>query len=91
MNEQDGRTQPQKDFEERQAFAMADRLRAQQDPNAGLRRALAERAKTQTLEVVYTWPDGREEVRYRRPWPSYEADRFKEQAERLECYSWRIV
>ena len=26
-----------------------------------------------TTEIVYTWPDGREEVRYRRPYNSAEA------------------
>lgn len=29
--------------------------------------------ETQTTEIIYTWPDGREEVRYRRPKDSAEA------------------
>jgi hypothetical protein len=30
------------------------------------------------IEVVYVWPDGREEVRYRRPAGSEDASRFAE-------------
>jgi len=54
-----------------------------------------------TLEVVYTWDDGREEVRYRRPFPSAEAWKFIGQVRTLRerairgryesPYSWRIV
>jgi len=32
------------------------------------------RQLAQTLEVIYTWPDGRKEVRYRRPARSTAAD-----------------
>lgn len=51
-----------------------------------------------TLEIVYTWQDGREEVRYRRPSPSEDADKLIAEVEELrarlgqECpYSYRIV
>ncbi len=51
-----------------------------------------------TLEVVYTWLDGREEVRYRRPYLSDSADVFIDQIRSLktkfgeECpYHWRII
>jgi hypothetical protein len=51
-----------------------------------------------TTEVVYTWPDGREEVRYRRAYGSKEAFYYIEQVNRLrrmhgeECpYSIRHV
>lgn len=58
-------------------------------------------ASGKVLEVVFTWDDGREEVRYRRPFPSPEAWKFigqvrtsRERA--IQCryespYSWRIV
>ena len=58
-------------------------------------------ASGKTLEVVYTWDDGREEVRYRRPFPSPGAWEFIGQVRtsreraiqgRYESpYSWRIV
>lgn len=51
-----------------------------------------------TVEVVYTWPDGREEVRYRRPYPSDSATDFMDEVDKLrrrdgeECpYSYRFV
>lgn len=51
-----------------------------------------------TLEVVYTWDDGREEVRYRRPEDSEDAAKFKKEVESLQhkwghkCpYSYRVV
>jgi len=56
---------------------------------------------TETMEVVYTWSDGREEVRYRRPKGSTEALEMERQIgvfQRLrkengtECpYSFRYV
>lgn len=55
----------------------------------------------ETLEIVYTWPSGREEVRYRRPLGTDDArtfmaevDAMKDRRERLgtECsYSYRFV
>lgn len=49
-------------------------------------------------EIVYTWPDGREEVRYRRPKDSREALGFVEQVLDLQSlhgaacpYSFRHV
>ncbi len=36
------------------------------------------------LYVVYTWEDGREEVRYERHWPSSEADQLKIEVEELQ-------
>jgi hypothetical protein len=55
--------------------------------------------REKTLEIVYTWDDGREEVRYRRtPHDSDDAKELTRQVEKLqslyagECpYSWRIV
>lgn len=50
-----------------------------------------------TLEVVYTWQDGREEVRYRRPWPSGSASDMVAVVERMRQrvpdtpYSTRVV
>lgn len=36
------------------------------------------------MEVVYTWPDGREEVRYRRPDGSEQAQQLERQVRMLE-------
>lgn len=54
-----------------------------------------------TIEIVYVWPTGREEVRYRRPYPSEDATRFISEVEEMtarlamtkeECpYSYRFV
>jgi hypothetical protein len=51
-----------------------------------------------TMEVVYTWPDGREEVRYRRPAGSVEAHKLSNEVLELrrkhgeQCpYSIRFV
>lgn len=48
------------------------------------------------IEIVYKWPDGREEVRYRRPDNSKEAadliwqvDTLRAQNGELSPYSWR--
>lgn len=56
---------------------------------------------SETLEIVYTWEDGREEVRYRRPYPSEDACKMigqvreiREQANERRYkspYSWRIT
>lgn len=50
------------------------------------------------IEIVYTWPNGREEVRYRRPTHSREGEDLRQQVERLqetyahECpYSYRYT
>ena len=55
----------------------------------------------ETLEVVYTWPDGREEVRYRRQINTLEADLLIKEVEALQAtaeyfgetspYSFRFV
>lgn len=54
--------------------------------------------KYQTTEIIYTWEDGREEVRYRRSYNSREALEFIEEVEKLKksqgknCpYSYRHV
>lgn len=36
-----------------------------------------------TTEIVYTWEDGREEVRYRRPYKSAEAQEFMDEIDAL--------
>lgn len=36
------------------------------------------------IEIVYRWPSGREEVRYRRPYPSAEADVFLKELEDMQ-------
>lgn len=48
------------------------------------------------IEIVYTWPDGREEVRYRRKAGTQDAACLIEQVERMRSkhgdkspYSWR--
>jgi hypothetical protein len=46
--------------------------------------ALAIVAKRAVMEVVYTWPNGREEVRYRRPRGSPDALDFEEQVKALQ-------
>lgn len=53
---------------------------------------------TRTIEIVYTWPDGREEVRYRRQEGSADAILLMAEVERQqakyrdECpYSWRLT
>lgn len=52
---------------------------------------------TQTLEVVYTWPDGRQEVRYRRWAGTEEAAKLMAEVEALRKahkdspYSYRFV
>jgi hypothetical protein len=58
----------------------------------------AHRPSGQVLEVVYRWPEGREEVRYRRPADSTEAHNFVSRIERLKAefpddcpYSYRYV
>ena len=51
------------------------------------------------VEIVYTWPDGREEVRYRRTQGTYEAMRLMKEVDDMrarlgatECpYSYRIA
>ena len=53
------------------------------------------------IEIVYTWPDGREEIRYRRPAGSLDAVRFVNEVRGLQAvakasgyvspYSWRSV
>ena len=37
----------------------------------------------ETLEVVYTWPNGREEVRYRRPLGTADARRLLDEVQAL--------
>jgi hypothetical protein len=50
-----------------------------------------------TLEIVFTWPGGREEVRYRRPLGSVEAEELRQEVNELRRrtwdspYSWREV
>ncbi len=50
-----------------------------------------------TLEIVFTWEDGREEVRYRRPRGSQEANDLIADVTMLQArlpdtpYSWRFV
>jgi hypothetical protein len=54
-----------------------------------------------TVEIVYRWPDGREEVRYRRQVGTEDARRLMEEVEELEAraeffgyetpYSFRFV
>ena len=51
-----------------------------------------------TVEIVFRWGDGREEVRYRRPEGTAEANELIAQVEKLqerhgaECpYFWRIA
>jgi hypothetical protein len=39
---------------------------------------------SQTVEIVYRWPDGREEVRYRRPYGSESAEDLIEQVHKLQ-------
>jgi hypothetical protein len=55
-------------------------------------------SKRRTVEIVYTWPDGREEVRYRAPENSEKALELISQVIELErthresaCYSYRYV
>jgi hypothetical protein len=36
------------------------------------------------MEVIYTWPDGREEVRYRRTTGSSEANALENQVQKLQ-------
>lgn len=38
-----------------------------------------------TTEIVYRWPDGREEVRYRRPYGSEAAQLFIQEVEELKA------
>ena len=40
-----------------------------------------------TLEIVYTWPDGREEVRYRRPVLSHDAIQMRVEVNALQQFS----
>jgi len=53
--------------------------------------------KAKTLEVVYTWQEGSEEVHYRRDFPSEEATRLIDEIKALKIkqpltkYSYRIV
>lgn len=48
-----------------------------------------------TTEIIYTWPDGREEVRYRRPYNSDLAIEMIKEVQKLqynnEPYSFRNV
>lgn len=40
---------------------------------------ISETDKLKTLVVVYTWPDGKEEIRYRRPAYAKSAQRMKDE------------
>ena len=49
-----------------------------------------------TIQIIYTWPDGREEVRYERPVGSDDALKLIVEVTDLQCrhgqecpYSWR--
>lgn len=54
-------------------------------------------ARPMHLEVVYTWPDGREEIRYRRPSEGPTADEIRRQIDELNArpcgspYFYRLV
>ncbi len=53
------------------------------------------------VEVVYRWPDDREEVRYRRPYGTLETEKMIDEVHELQrravkrgeecCYFWRIA
>ena len=40
-------------------------------------------AKVRTMLVIYTWPDGREEIRYQRPAASDDARKFANEIDEL--------
>lgn len=42
-------------------------------------------ANVETLEIVYVWPDGREEVRYRRQLGTNDADRFMKEVDEIKA------
>jgi plasmid replication initiation protein len=39
------------------------------------------------MQVIYTWDDGREEVRYERPADSEDAAKFRAEVEKLHQYA----
>lgn len=40
---------------------------------------------SETMEIVYTWPDGKEEVRYTRPMHSEEAEKLMSEVDAMHA------